>query len=405
MKTTASMLTAFTHILGSTAAAQLLLLASTPLLMHLYSQVEFGVFGTAAAIAVVVSVAVSLRLDHSLHLADDPNGLLGSCLQIIALGALVIGVPVLALSVVRADPTIATTLAFAVAHAAWTTTTLYLNRQNCFRAIALQNLIPPTIFIGGALGAEHIAIGNPLMFWQAAGYVAGAASGLFMIRSDLSFAPFSALGGTLHRYRDDLRYLVPARVLSLLSSNVAVLGSAWLYGPEIAGLVVVANRVSRAPVRVLGNGMSNVIRASIMLPGALAPTYFRVCAVAAATGALAITGVAAMPDDAYPRLFGADWKGLGPVLLVTTTAAAFQLLAASVDSLLNTYDKRASFHVSLALGGGGLLAVAVATALEWPVMAYLWASCALVALVYAASFVLSYGIVRRQRAQATEAEP
>lgn len=130
--------------------------------------------------------------------------------------------------------------------------------------------------------------------------------------------------------------------------------------------MVVANRISRAPVRVLGNGMSNVLRASIMQPGALAAAFTRIGAIAATAGALAVVCVALLPERVNPRLFGQEWAGLAPVLLITTIAAAFQLLASSVDSLLNTYDKRASFQVSVALTSGGLAAIGASAVLERP---------------------------------------
>jgi len=396
-RSTSSTLSAFGNILGSTAVAQLLLLASTPLLMHRHDEAAFGVFGTAAALALVASVAVSLRLDHSLHLSDRPQALLGSCLQIILLGSSILAVPVLALAAARSDPTVVSALAFAVSHAVWTTTTLYLNRENRFRAIALQNLLPVVIFIGGALWGERLALGNALMFWQATAYVMAAASGLFLLRGLPHFDPLGALGSVVRRYRDDLRFLVPARLLALLSSNITVLGSAWLYGPELAGLVVVANRISRAPVRVLGNGMSNVLRASIMQPGALHATFTRVGTIAAIAGIAAVVVVALLPERLYPRLFGDGWGQLAPVLVITTVAAAFQLLAGSVDSLLNTYEKRASFHVNVALFGGGCAAIGIAVALDWTLILYLWSSSLVAAVVFMASFLISYRIARRQR--------
>lgn len=388
---------AFTHILGSTALAQLLLLASTPVLMRHHDQATFGVFGIAAAVALAGSVIISLRLDHSLHLADDPERLLGSCLQIILALSLTLAVPVMLFSITQADSTALFVLLFAGSHALWTSTLMFLNLKNRFRSIALQNLLPVIIFIVGALSAGSFESVNALLFWQAIAYGISALVGFWHVRQEVRFAPLASLLNVLGRYRDDVRYLVPARLLSIVSANMTVFGSAWLFGPELTGLVVVANRVARAPVRVLGNGMNNVLRAAIAHPAQLPATFTRIGTIAVATALLAFAVVLALPETAYARFVGDDWAGLAPVLLVATVTAGFQLLAGSVTSVLDTYAKRSNFRVNVALFAGGVATIAAAALLDLSVLAYLWIGCAASAAVHGASFFLSYGVVRTQR--------
>ena len=397
--TAAAMRSAFTHILGSTALAQVLLLASTPILMRYYDQATFGVFGIASAIALTGSVLVSLRLDHSLHLSAEPEKLLGSALQVIFLLSLVALIPVVAHGVMSGTYHAAYIYLFATSHAIWTSTLMFLNLRHRYRLIACQNLLPVVIFLAGALGVPLLAGDNALLFWQALAYAVSALVGCWAVRRDIRFGPFKQLGRVVRAQRDDVRYLVPARLLSIVSANMTVFGSAWLFGPELTGLVVVANRISRAPVRVLGNGMNNVLRSAVARPESLSATFSRVGTIALITALLAVTVVLLLPDALYVRLVGNDWGGLAPVLLIATVAAGFQLMAGSVTSLLDTYAKRANLRVNIALFSGGALAILAAAIIDLSLLGYLWIGCTASAIVHATSFYLSYGIVRREQRQ------
>jgi len=410
------MRSAFTHILGSTALAQLLLLASTPILMRFYDQATFGVFGIASAIALTGSVLVSLRLDHSLHLSAEPEQLLGSALQVIFLLSLVALIPVIAHGVLSGTDHAAYIYLFATSHAVWTSTLMFLNLRHRYRLIACQNLLPVVIFLAGALGVpllagdnsagatqpsmlDPLAGDNALLYWQALAYAVSALVGCWAVRRDIRFGPFKQLGRVLRAHRDDVRYLVPARLLSIVSANMTVFGSAWLFGPELTGLVVVANRISRAPVRVLGNGMNNVLRAAVARPESLFATFSRVGTIALVTALLAVTVVLLLPDALYVRLVGNDWGGLAPVLLIATVAAGFQLMAGSVTSLLDTYAKRANLQINIALFAGGAIAILTAALIDLSLLGYLWVGCTASAIVHATSFYLSYGVVRREQRQ------
>ena len=391
-----SLLPAFGGILGSSAVAQLLLFASTPLLVASHDKDSFGVFGLASIAAIALSTLLSLKLDHSLHLSPEPARLLGSCLQSILVGTLVLALPTLALVYLHGEWIVALTLLFAATHAAWNTTLLQLNLRQRYRAIALQNLLPPIVFVAGALSGDELGGVNALLFWQSVAYLVAALVGGWLIRHDVVFPPLASLPNVVSRHRDDVRYLVPGRLLQLLSSNVHVLGAAYLFGAELAGLVVVANRIARAPVRVLGDGMSNVLRAAIPRADALSRTFVCIGAIAVTTALLATAAVALVPESLYARFFGSDWAGLAPVLLVTTVAAGFQLLAGSVASLLAAYAKRTSFLLNLALVSGGAAAFGLARSAELGLLPYLWLGCALSSAVHLGSFALSLGIVRRR---------
>ena len=392
------MRSALIGILGSNAVSQLLIIASTPLLTRVHDQGAFGAFGVATLFALLGATLLSFRLEQSLHVTAEPPAELysASLLLVAALGAGV-GLPVAWFWSARVGVDAFATLLFAAGLATTVSTLTYLNLRRRFRQLATLVLLTPLVFIAGALLLPHApGGGNALLFWQAAGYASSALAGLFLVRADIVPLGVHRLRRVVGTARDDVRYLVPSYLLSILSLNMSVAGSAWLFDERVAGLVVIAQRISRAPITMLGNSLNEVLRAAIPTPAALGRTFRTVVALCLATSAGMLLSVWLVPESAYALVLGEGWEGLRAVLGITVVAACFQLVATSVQSMLTAFRKRTDLLVNAALFVAGAAALLVGAATDSDALGYLWLHSALVAVVYAAAFVQCRAAVRER---------
>jgi len=389
---------ALLNLLGSNAASQLLIVASTPLLTRVHDQGTFGAFGVATIAALLGATLLSFRLEQSFHVRPDAaKTLLHASLTLIATLSTLVGLPLAALAATRVGIDAFAALVFAAALATTVCVLTYLNLQRRFRTIAALALTTPIVFIGGALLVpEPPGGGNALLFWQAAGYLASALAGLATQRGELAFLGRRVLLRAVGTSRDDLRYLVPSYLLSILSLNMSVAGAAWLFDEQVAGLVVIAQRVARAPVTVLGNSLNEVLRADIPTRTEIPRTFRTIVALCLATSTLMLACVWLVPEEAYALALGSGWEGLRAVLAITVVAACFQLVATSVASLLTAFRKRTDFVVNAALFVAGIIALGTSAALGSDAVGYLWLHSILVALVYTVAFFQCRAVAREQ---------
>ena len=395
------MKSALLNILGSNAISQLLIIASTPLLTRLYDKHVFGVLGIATTLALLLSAMLSCRLEYSIHTDVDPLSIFQSCLSLIRLSMIVILLPGLLLISLWLGIHNALLIGiFAIAHVLHVCCGFYLNYLQKFRTIGIINLLVPLVFLAGALGQSYVfAPVNALLLWQAFGFVSGAIVSLTVLIKALGFVPLTSLKRTLWRHKDNIRYLLPSQLLTILALNLSVIGTAALFSEAMAGLVVIGQRIARAPVTVIGNGLNEVLRAAIPTPARLPRTFKVVFCITASCSVLMLIGVQLIPEHWYAIVLGSGWDGLKPVLVITVIAACLQLIGTSVTSMLTAYRKGAELIINILLTVAGILALLTTMAFNANVIQYLWLHSILVACVYSAGFVLSYRVMREQSPQ------
>ncbi len=391
------------NILGSNALSQLLIIASTPLLTRTYPQGDFGWFSVATTLSLVSSTLLTLRLEHSIHVTTlAPAQLYAICLRLAWTSAVMIGIPLVTVLLLL-DPMSGSVaaidlwliLTFATAHATLVVSQIFLNFEQRFRTMAALNLLVPLVFVCGALTFPHLpAQPNGLLFWQACAYAIGALVLMFLQRCHIRLPPLSAMRVALRQERSNWQFLVPSQLLSIVSLNLSVIGAAWLFDPAVAGLVVIAQRIARAPVTVVGNGLNEVLRAAIPARCTLRRTFLVITALCLASGCVMVVGVYLISDALWSRVLGDGWSGLRGILLITVIGAVFQLIGTSVISMLTSFEKRSDLIINACLFVAG--ACALLTSAHWQVSAtsYLWLHTVLSSAVYLIGFWLAWRIAR-----------
>ena len=392
------MKSALINILGSNAISQLLIIASTPLLTRLYDKQVFGVLGIAITLALLISAMLSCRLEYSIHTDGNPLFIFQSCLSLVRVNLIFILLPgVLLVSLWLGMQNALLVGVFAIGHVLNVCCGFYLNYLQKFRTIGIINLCVPLVFLAGALGQPNVFVSvNMLLFWQAFGYVTGAIVSLTVLNKTLGFVSLPLLKPVLSRHKDNIRYLLPSQLLSILALNLSVIGTASLFTEAMAGLVVIGQRVARAPVTVIGNGLNEVLRAAIPTPARVPRTFKVVFCITASCSALMLVGVQLIPEHWYAIVLGSGWDGLKPVLVITVLAACLQLIGTSVTSMLTAHRKGADLTVNILLTAAGVLALLITMAFKANAIQYLWLHSILVACVYGAGFVLSYRVMQDQ---------
>ncbi len=388
---------ALVNILGSQALSQLAIVAATPLLTRLYSQQQFGVLGVGTTFALLLATWLTLKLEHSMHTVEDPDWLLSAILRTVSEIFVWLGLPLAFAASLFTGPWKASlVLGFALGVALTTVNLIALNRAGRFRAIAATQLSIPAVFLSGAFMASSL---GDLLLWQTLGWLSGAAVSGWLLGPRWRCGDRSNMRLAIRQERGNLHYLVPSHLASILALNASVLGSALLYDATVAGLLVVAQRVARMPVTMVGLSLNEVTRAHIPEPGKLRSAFVRVSliAVSASLGMLVI--IAALPETTYGWVLGESWNGLKPYLLLTAVAAAAQLLATSVVSLLTAWAKRSDLLFNSLQLVGAVAACLIAWLGSLSPLNYLLLQSGVGAVLYLAAYATSLRVMQNRLAR------
>ena len=342
---------------------------------------------------------MSLRLEHSIHVSVlSAKHLYNVCLYTI-FGVTLVAIALLAifseLSALSNSQNNWLIVLFGLSLAVNSASVLHLNFQRRFRTIAILNLLIPTVFIAGTLTVETPwEPANPLLFWQAIAYAASACLSVLVQRSSLIKPSIRDVLKALKLERGNWQYLVPSSILSILSLNMSVIGATALFDTSVAGLIVIAQRIARAPVSVIGNGLNEVLRASIPNRSHILST-FRIIASISIGMALAMTSfVYLTPEKIYSFILGEGWDGIKSVLIITIIGASLQLIGTSVISLLTSFKKRTDLQINFCLFVCGAFALLATKMFKLDIYAYLWLHTLLIASIYLAGFMIAYRIAK-----------
>lgn len=400
------MKSAFVHILGSSALAQMLLLLSMPFLMRLYGAEDFGVFGLYTVFAMGASTLSALKIDHSLHLTKFPCEVFSACIEMASGSILAILIVVAFVGQWIDVNNVVAMLVFGGAHAIVTSCTMMGNLRKRYRLVAFLNLVAPLVFIVLAVAFADSGFAlNHLLLAQAIAYFLGALLGVFYLREDLKSISLSGIMKILKLHREDVIFLVPSRFIAILSSNAMVLGAAFLFNAELAGLVVVATRVARTPVRVFGDGLSNTLRTTVGNRIALARAFTTVALVATVVGISSTLVIGFLPESVFTKILGDQWQGLKFVILVSAVAAAFQLLSESVGSVLTTFRKSQYFVLNAALALTALIAALICYVAGLAFESYLVLTTVLMSLIYLSFFYSAWKTLATDRKERSVTQP
>lgn len=313
---------------SASAGGQLIMLAAMPFLTRLYTPEAFGVFAVFSALMGVVLVISSLRYELAIPL--PLNHRTASRLLLIAL----------AINLVVALITLCLVAVFRFRIAEWTETPLLASflwvlpvaivtggtykalnywaiRRKDYQKIATTKLTQSSSnvvaqILGGLAGIG--AIGLIL------GQVIGQSAGITRLWKGLSFKKMRLEASTTHsiallsRYRNFPKYDAPAAAVNAVSAQLPNVAMALIFGPVVAGLFYLADRILAVPMSLISQAVSQVMMGQAKGDISSGNLYGRVIQTLMAflfIGAFVSIVTIALAESVFGFIFGQEWQSAG----------------------------------------------------------------------------------------------
>lgn len=308
-------------LVGGTMGAQLLLVAASPALTRLYTPQNFGLLAVFASLLALVGVVASLRYELAIPLPEEE----AEAANIAALGLLIVlgitafatlGVIFFAESVTHAlgVPALerhAWLLPLGVAMGgAYNVFNYWSVRAKRFSTIAGTKLRQALATIAIQLMAFKLGAGA-LILAQVAGQSVGAAS---LARPTFRAVSWRGIAAVAVRYRRFPIFSTWAGLFNTAGTQLPPLLFAALFTPAAAGLYILADRVSRLPMSLVGVAIGQVFFASAAQArreGGLAPLVAGLHAQLAHIGLPPALMLALIGPELFAFIFGEEWRQAG----------------------------------------------------------------------------------------------
>ena len=319
-------------VLSGTAVFQAVLLASSPVLSRQYTPDDFGVLSVFSSLMTLALVAASLRYEQAVVLPPTAE----RAANVTALGAVAIVVTTTVCSAalllaggwlgdVSDTPLLEGVLwLFPAALAGAAAQQLLVHvaiRRGAFRAVSIDRGTQGVVMVAAQL-AFGVAGGGP------EGLVAGFALGLVVAAGLLLWwdrhrilrwrhqVSWSAMRVEAGRYRRFPLLGVWSGLFNRGALDLPNILFAVIYGPGVAGLFLLSQRIVAAPTQLIGQSVGHVYfneaaDASRERPEELPRLYRRVLQRLLSVGALPALAMAVLGPWAFAIVFGAEWREAG----------------------------------------------------------------------------------------------
>ncbi|MDX2004287.1 MAG: oligosaccharide flippase family protein [Meiothermus sp.] len=364
---------------GGAALGQLVVILATPVITRLYTPADFGVLAVFTTLLGITAAMVSLRYELAIPLADDDAeaaNLLAVCLLLCVAvsGLLLVAVLVLGASLTRLtnSPSLEPylwMLPLAVFLAGvYQSLNYWLTRVKRFGPVATtkfsQGFGNALTAIGlGLLHAQPLGLLVGQLVGQSAGTTtlarAGWQSGLAVLRGSVGR---EAMTAAARKFRRFALYSTPSSLINNIGLWVPPLLFAGLYGPAVAGLVALGDRVARQPLNILGLSIAQVYYSEAgslaSRPQELKRLFLRTAFSLLRVGAVPFALAALLSPWLFGLVFGLEWRSGGVYVQWMALAFFAQFVMTPLSGTLNALqrpDLQAAWDVArLVLVVGGI---------------------------------------------------
>lgn len=355
---------------SGTVIAQAIAVGASPLLSRLYTPDAFGAFGVFVAIVSLGAVAVGLRYDAAIPLADRDDeawAVVALTLVLVVLVSLVVGLLTwlfVGTGVIDPLPGALRETLILIPMALFLTgvhqtLTFWATRTEAFAATAragvAQSMTQTAGQIAfGVMGGAALGLG--------AGFLIGRAAGVGLLRAALGPRVQARLRGLSARdlraaaskYR---RFPIIALWSSLLNSagfQVPILVLAVLFHSTVVGWFLLTVRVLQLPLAVIGSAVGQVYyarasKSSVDELGSTTRSVFQALAVLG-TGPLVLLVVGG--DEGFALVFGEAWRQAGDYARWLAPWLLLVFVASPLSTMVYVLSRqRGEFLFQLALVG------------------------------------------------------
>lgn len=340
---------------SGTMLGQLVFVISSPLITRLYSPAEFGLFAIFATIASLAGAVSALRYELSIPMARSDD----EAVALVAGGSLA--------SVV---------FAILLAGLIWAFGDALLDALDAQELGQLLWLVPPVIVVWGcfhlighwSIRQSTLSINATGNFLQAAlaamaqiglglasltgfgliiGFVVGHVGRLAYLARYTARGLGRHIAGfrfrlALHLLRVNWRFpalVMPSALLQSASQLLPAILVAALYGPALAGLFALSQRIMGMPVRMLSEAASQVYLGEAgRLHGQARLSLFNRTAIRFfLLGLVGIMPVLLAGPDLFALLFGEAWREAGRIVQVLAPLYLARFVVLPISQTLNIY--------------------------------------------------------------------
>jgi len=348
-------------VIGGTAIAQVITVGSSPVLTRLYTPGDFGILSVYVSVLGLLVVASSLRYEIAIplpELDEDAASLLAlSLILVLALSVVV------ALATLLFGPRLLSGSKYAVLmRFAWLLPTSMLGagayqaisfwtmRKQAFRTLARTKISQSAgqAITQIVLGALHTGPLGLLL-----GDVVGRAGGTSTLatlawRESREVFRRITLGGMrrmAHRFRRFPLLSGGSAVFNAATIQVPLLLMATFYGPVVAGLFALGQRVVAAPMSLIGSAVANVYYSTLAEiarnePEKLQPIFLRLTKrlLLIGIGPIVLAGI--IGPWACQVAFGPQWREAGDFLRLLTPMLLAQFVASPLGGTLDVLERQ-----------------------------------------------------------------
>jgi len=350
-----------TTLVAGTGAAQVLVIATSPVITRLYSPSDFGVYAVATSILSVLVTVTCLRYDFAIPLSKDDlvaANVLGLSLVISGLLSLIGGIilwlvapwflPIFGASALIPYVWVISIGQFGAGIVS--SLTNWAVRTKTFADIAATRVTQGVVLAGTqiALGlAGAGAVG--LVVGDAAGRVAGSTRlGRVAWRSHADVFRHVSWAGMREnavRYRRFPIYSMPSALLATFAATLPVLLLIAYYGTVAGGYLALAVRICAIPLTLIANAVGQVFVAESSRlihtsPEALPGLFSRTSWTLAKVGILpSILGMILAPLLSG-FVFGSDWAEVGVYVAILIPSYFVQFVIAATGDVIYVVERQ-----------------------------------------------------------------
>lgn len=350
-----------------------LLVGSTPFLTRLYTPEDFGLFAVFGAFASILITIVTLRYETAIPLERDnrvaaalvaASGLVGLlfslliCLLVLVWGesfARLLNLPALAPLLWLLPPCL-------LLWGLGTTLSLWSIRLGTFRLNGANRIIHHGMQAGGQLALGPTGIGGAGLIF---GYVmgCGARFGHFFLalpKAEMRTFTQPSLAEIVTAMRCYWRHPVfsaSSAVLQVASLMLPAVFITLLYGSAMAGWYALAQRVVALPLRLIGEGASEVFLGEIRAVDqkGLNRLFKRTIALFTVIGLIVLLPLSLVAPWLFSIIFGAAWVETGVICQLLVPLYLGQFVAHPVSPIWNFLRRQELYLLSSICNGFALL--------------------------------------------------
>ncbi|MBB6733064.1 lipopolysaccharide biosynthesis protein [Cohnella zeiphila] len=346
---------------SGTLFSQVLILATLPIVTHLYSPSDYGIFAVYSSVISIVLVVVSLSYEVTIPIAKDDrtaSSMVHLCLYLCILMSLIFGGAFYGLHDKLAVWLDAPDLrkyyylfaASLLCAGVYNVLNFWSIRKEYFKPISRTKYFQSMNQVSTQLLLSLTHTGPlGLMYGDLIGRMTGIWNQWKLWRKDVRNAgirtTWAEIKSNASRYKRFPLLSSGSHILNSLGLYLPNILLAWMYGPNVAGLFTLAQRLLGAPTTLVSISVSQVYLSNFAIhanqnPEKVVPLFMGTLRKVLITGIVIIGAVTVASPYLFHYLFGKQWEGTEPYLRIMSIMYLSQFVANAVGATIDVMERQ-----------------------------------------------------------------